>query len=93
MTDLGQSGVEGAIEKVVGILDRDDPGQARLFRGGEKLHGSPRSFVREADVANLSLRDEIAEHLQRLLDGDGILMLRRRVIAAAEQGHGAVRPM
>src|SRR5690606_21185736 len=69
LRDWHKLALDPPIQQAVGRLLRHEPVQAQFFADPQRLDDLPRGEGRAADVANLSLPDEIVEGAERLVDG------------------------
>ena len=92
MEDLGEPDLEGAVDEIEGVLDRDDAGKAHRLGGLEEGHHAPWRLVGEADEPDLALLYELAEHAENDLDGMALALL-VHIVEALEDAHRPVRPM
>jgi len=66
--ELGESDLEGAVDEVVGVLNRNDARAMAEFGGAQETGQAPRGFVGKADVANFPYFDQPLQGLERLFD-------------------------
>src|SRR3569832_593821 len=81
MRDLGEANLEAAVQQVIRVLYAHDARQVELLCECEKLHDAPRRFFGDADVADLARAHQLAQCVQGLGDGHGVVV---RVVLIAE---------
>src|ERR1041384_5059757 len=90
--DLGETDLEGAVDEIVGVLNRDDARQAMVVGSLEESHQAPRRLVREPNESDLALISELGERAKNL--GDWMrFALEMHVFEALKHPHRPVRPV
>ncbi len=91
--DLRQTGFEGPVDQVVGVLDRHHARQAVFPGQAEKLHHTPGRFVGNADMADLARGYLFSQDFKLRAYRHIGLFLGRVELVLPEHRHIALRPM
>src|SRR6185312_4653062 len=75
MENFGEPDLEGAVDEIEGVLDRDDARQAQSLGDLEEGHHAPWRLVGETDEPDLALLYELAKHAADGLDGMALAFL------------------
>ena len=91
--NLRQAHFKAAVEQVVGVLDRHCTRPAAGFGQGEELHGAPRRFVGQANVADLAGLHLFVQGFERFLQWGEVVFVLVLVAQLAEEVGAALRPV
>src|SRR5262249_22731562 len=69
LNNLGEADLEGAVDQIVGVLNRGDARQAMIVGGLEEGHSPPRRLVRKPYEPYLALLHELGQRVEDLRDG------------------------
>ena len=91
--DFRQAHFKAAVEQVVGVLDRHRTRPATGFGQGEELHGAPRRFVGQADVADLAGLHLLIQRFEGFFQRGEVVFVLVLVAQLAEEVGTAFRPV
>lgn len=93
--EFGKADLEGAVDEIIGVLDRNDARPMAELGGAQETRHAPGRFIGQADVTNLAGLDETAQRFERFFDRNFVALCRPPIgrAACAPKRKRAIRPM